>query len=522
MSKGRLLAVVVLIPCLMTAAFGQKSDGALLPNPALVAHSSDDSNGGSKQNVASSPSPGKSAPPKHKIGPINISIDWRTRAEGWSWFQGNTGDSEYPFWHSLLRAGIGQSSDRMDWFVEGEQDSILGLPDTAVTAAPQGQLGLGGTYYAANHNQSNPASGFLKQAFLTFKHVGPATLKLGRFDYVDAMEVKPADSVLASVVQTRIANRLVSDFAFSAVQRSFDGAQLSFTSGRNNWAFLAARPTQGVFQVEGMRELDVDVYSGVYTRSVSSGKNSGQLRVFAIGYIDHRTLVLKTDNRPQTVRAGDKGKIEVGTYGFDYAHVYHAERTGNFDVLFWGAIQSGAWGNQSQHADSFVVETGWQPPLKSVKPWFSLGYSYGSGDGNPSDSRHGTFFQLLPTPRPYARFPFYNMMNNEDAYATLNISPASKLKLRSEAHSLRLTSSSDSWYLGGGAFQPNTFGYTGRPANGNRGLANVLDLSADYRLTSSLSTTFYYGHAWGKGVVKSIYSRNADGQFAYGETNFHF
>lgn len=52
------------------------------------------------------------------------------------------------------------------------------------------------------------------------------------------------------------------------------------------------------------------------------------------------------------------------------------------------------------------------------------------------------------------------------------------------------------------AFQPQTFGYTGRPSSGNRGLANVWDLSADYQVTHSFSTTLYYGHAWGKGVIE--------------------
>jgi len=114
------------------------------------------------------------------------------------------------------------------------------------------------------------------------------------------------------------------------------------------------------------------------------------------------------------------------------------------------------------------------------------------------------------------------MMNNEDLYGTVNVRPISKLALRSEVHTLRLASSSDLWYLGGGAFQPKTFGYTGRPSNGNRGLANVWDLSADCQITRSFSTTLYYGHAWGKSVIAAIYPKDANGQFAYLETNFHF
>jgi hypothetical protein len=67
-----------------------------------------------------------SPPPKHKIGPFEISINWRTRAEGWNWFQGPKGNSDYPLWDSLLRIGIGQTREHIDWFAELEQPSILG------------------------------------------------------------------------------------------------------------------------------------------------------------------------------------------------------------------------------------------------------------------------------------------------------------------------------------------------------------------------------------------------------------
>lgn len=460
-------------------------------------------------------------PPKHTLGPLEVSVNWRTRAEGWYWFEAPTGTSTYGFWDSLLRIGIGQTGEHFDWFIEGEQPSILGLPDDAVIAAPQGQLGLGGSYYAANNNHTNEANGFVKQAFVNFKALGPAGLKIGRFEYFDGMEVKPKDALLAGIVQNRISSRLISNFAFTAVQRSFDGVQLSLNSGRNNLTFLGSRPTQGVFQVKGMNELDVDNYYGAYTRQVGNEVNAGDFRIFAIGYIDHRTTVLKTDNRPASVRAADLGKIEIATWGADYVHVAHLQGAGDFDFLAWGALQTGSWGALTQRAGAFVGEAGWQAPVR-VKPWVSLGYSYGSGDGNNGDTRHGTFFQDLPTPRQYARFPFYNMMNNEDLYATFNVKPVSKLTLRSEVHTLRLASSKDLWYSGGGAFQPNTFGFTGRPSNTNRGLANVWDLSTDYQFTRSFAATLYYGHAWGKGVVSSIYPKDQNGQLIFLETNFHF
>ena len=459
---------------------------------------------------------------KHKVGAFDISVNWRTRTEGWNWFQGNTGNSEYPFFDSLLRVGVGQTRERLDWFVEGETVSIVGLPNDAVVPAPQGQLGLGGTYYAANGNQTNNTGGFLKQAYVTFKHLGDANVKLGRFEFFDGLEVKPQDPWLATVIQTRVANRLISNFAFAAVQRSFDGGQFSWNSGPDNVTFFGARPTQGVFQVDGMDELDAEIYYGSFNHAVKTQHGSGALRVFGMGYVDDRNTVLKTDDRPAAVRGTDRGKVEIITYGANYVHVLKTDHMGSFDFVAWGAAQTGSWGALAQRAGAFVSEAGWQPAVTVLKPWISLGYSYGSGDGNAKDSTNGTFFQVLTTPRAYARFPFYNMMNNEDAYATLNVKPWSKLGLRSEAHSLRLASAADLWYSGGGAFQPKTFGYTGRPSGGKQSLANVWDISADYQVNRYFSATLYCGHAWGKSVIENIYPKNPNGSLAFLETNFHF
>lgn len=480
--------------------------------------------GGEQQTVHASPAPatGPSQPNTLKLGPFDISINWRTRTEGWDWFQGPVGNNEYPFFDSLLRVGIGQSRERLDWFVEGETASILGLPNDAVAPAPQGQLGLGANYYVANGNQSNNTGGFLKQAFVNFKHLGPANVKLGRFEFFDGAEVKPQDPWLAAIIQTRISSRLISNFTFTAVQRSFDGGQFAWNSGPNNVTIFGARPTQGVFQVDGMDEVDAEIYYGSFNHAVKTSNGAGALRIFLLGYVDDRNNILKTDDRSTAARTADTGKIEIATYGTDYVHVIKTQSAGNFDLIGWGALQGGSWGALKQRAGAFVGEAGWQAPVKVLKPWISIGYSYGSGDGNSKDGTNSTFFQVLPTPRQYARFPFYNMMNNADAYATLNLKPCSRLGLRSEGHSLRLANKNDLWYTGGGAFQQTTFGFSGRPSGGHASLANVWDLSADYQFNRHFSSTLYYGHAWGKSVIQHIYPNNPNGQLAFLETNFHF
>jgi Alginate export len=463
------------------------------------------------------------SPSGHKIGPLDFAVNWRTRAENWDFFKVPNAHDNYTFGHSLLEISVGQRTEHVDWLIQGEQVDLVGLPTEAVVPAPQGQLGLGGNYYAANSNETNAVGGFLKQGFVSLQDHG-TSLKIGRFQYFDGNEVKPKDPTLATLIQTRIAQRLIANFGYSAVQRTFDGVQLSSNIGRDNFTFIAVRPTEGVFQVQGMGELDVDTYYGAFNVPVESAHGAGDLRIFALGYIDHRTLTLKTDNRPAAARAADTDKIEIATYGADYVHVFNTSTAGKFNLLGWFALQGGSWGQLTQRASSFVGEAGWQPPTTILKPWISAGYSYGSGDGNNADTRHGTFFQVLTTPRQYARFPFYNMMNNEDLYATLNLRPTSKLALRSELHTLRLANSHDLWYSGGGAFQKSTFGYTGRPTPGNglRGLANVWDLSADYQFTHTFGATVYYGQNWGKTVIANLFPKDPNGHLLYLETNFRY
>ena len=107
------------------------------------------------------------------------------------------------------------------------------------------------------------------------------------------------------------------------------------------------------------------------------------------------------------------------------------------------------------------------------------------------------------------------MMNNEDLFAQTIIRPTPKLSLRAEAHALRLNQAADLWYVGGGAFQDTSFGYAGRPSGGNRKLANVFDISADYQVNPQTSLTLYFGRASGKGVIAAIYPNGSSGHLAY-------
>jgi Alginate export len=191
---------------------------------------------------------------------------------------------------------------------------------------------------------------------------------------------------------------------------------------------------------------------------------------------------------------------------------------GPLDLLAWGAVQTGPWGALGQRAAAYDVEAGFQPQvLPALKPWLRAGHFWSSGDADPNDNLHQSFFQILPTPRPYARFPFFYMMNNQDTFAMLSLRPHAKVTVSNEFHSLRLSSAKDLWYSGGGAFQPWTFGYTGRSTSGMRPLGNMYDSSVEFRMNRKLTFTGYFGYAQGLSVMKQIYPNGKDGKFGYVE-----
>ncbi len=276
-----------------------------------------------------------------------------------------------------------------------------------------------------------------------------------------------------------------------------------------------------MFQVDGWGWNRIAFSYAAYTHEWGKGRHAADTRVFVLEYDDFRHI-LKTDNRPTALRKGDTENIVINTMG---GHSLHALTTsaGTLDVLAWGAVQTGRWGTQRQLSYAYDLEGGWQPKiLTRVRPWLRGGYTVGSGDGNPNDDKHETFFQVLPTPRPYARFPFFNMMNTEDGFGALVLRPQPKIAISSEFHSLRLSSVNDLWYSGGGAYQPWTFGYTGRSTSGRRSLGNLYDTSVEYRASRKITLTAYLGYTQGLAAMEYIYPQGKDGQFGYVEFLYRF
>lgn len=424
----------------------------------------------------------------------------RVRTESWDWFD-QTEAGEYTFTGVLGRGSVSMQRGNFAWLAEVAVPALIGLPDDAVAPAPLGQLGLGASYWAANEGTRNPVGLFVKQAWL---RVGAAptdnghSLRLGRFEFIDGLENVSASPRLAAVGRERVANRLIGTFGFSHAQRSFEGVQYTHNSDGLNLTAVAFRPTQGVFTVQGGPALDVAVgYASLGTRGSVDARQDA--RVFALYYDDRR--------------GGTLPQVEIATIGGHYLREFQLGST-NTNVLAWGALQTGNWGALDHNANAFALELGVEPALP-LKPAIRAGYMRSTGDASPEDGDHGTFFQVLPTPRSYARLPFYNAMNLDDRFVSVALNAGSRVGLRAEAHRLKLSEGADAWYAGGGAFDADGLGYSARPTGGEVDLATVVDVSAQVRIAPTLSANVYVGRAFGGAVMDRIYPNGGNATLGY-------
>ncbi len=141
--------------------------------------------------AAATPAPAPaatSAPTVMKIGDVVITGSLRARLYVWDWFQPVSGQNQYQYSGNLLRVNLAEQKSAWDWDAEFAVPFLLGLPNKAVDAAPQGALGLGANYYSANNNSQYTASIFPKQLYVRLKKLGGhegQTLQVGRFLFLD-------------------------------------------------------------------------------------------------------------------------------------------------------------------------------------------------------------------------------------------------------------------------------------------------------------------------------------------------
>jgi len=227
-------------------------------------------------------------------GGVTISGSLRSRVYFWDWFQPTAGNNAYQYSGNIFRIGLSQRHDSWDWNAEFAAPFLLGLPSSPTGTGPQqGALGLGANYLSANSGSQNTAMIFPKQLFVRLDGLGGNknhTLQMGRFEFLDGSEVVPKNATLAAVKRDRVAQRLIGNFGFSDVGRSFDGVHYAYNTPADNVTFVGAVPTRGVFQVDGWGWNRIGFGYTSYTHQWGSGRHAADTRVFFIEYDDFRHI----------------------------------------------------------------------------------------------------------------------------------------------------------------------------------------------------------------------------------------
>jgi hypothetical protein len=454
---------------------------------------------------------------------ITFTLSDRVRGEFVDWFAPRPGDApdganRYNYFANRFRAGVRALLPPVELNLMLQDTELANVPVNASLPPPIGNLGPGAIYFANTHATPQGAV-ILKHATLTARGRG-LTATFGRFEYRDGLEVVPSDATLAVLARTRIAERLVGPFDFTHVGRAFDGARLAYDWPDWNVTAFGSRPTEGGFEVDANRELEIELAGLALTLKRVPQAPPVDARLFYLYYRDQRQDAVKVDNRPLSVREADTLPISISTMGADVITAVDVG-PGIADGLLWGCVQTGSWGEESHSAWAFAAEGGYQLPQLPASPWLRAGYNRSSGDNNPNDGQHRTFFQLIPTARTYARLPFFNLMNSGDGFLELMLQPHQRVLVRSDVHWLQVTEGKDLWYSGGGATSNTFFGYAGSPANGDHSLATLADISITWTVMPQLTVEGYYGHAFGHDVVGQTFA-GKDTNYGFLEMTFTF
>lgn len=447
-----------------------------------------------------------------------LELNNRIRGEFVDWFgdpivngQVVPKESSYNFMGNKFQLGLGVKGDLFEAFAQ--------FQDTVIANLPSNGVGVGSVYYA-NTPRTTQNGAFLRQGWLKLKHDG-FYVKGGRQLYSDQATGAATDKTLKWIQDYRLAQRLIGPFEYTHVGRSFDGGTLGYLTDDFELGGFAFIPTFGGFEINGMKNIpDINVAGATLNLrdSETIGNTIAQLSYYY--YSDDRNLVV-TDNRAQATRTRTRGQtLEIHTFGGSAAHVIPVG-AGLADGVVYGYGQLGNWQNLDHAAWAFGAEIGYQLPDLWGSPWLRAGINSGSGDSDPNDGDHETFFQLLPTAWLYAQFPFYNMMNNQDVFVQAIVKPHPKVNVRLDFHWLRVNEKQDLVYSGAGATSDTFFGFAGAPTGGSEDLAYLTHVMVNFKPLDYLSFNVFYAHAFGQNIISSQFAGN-QGNYGFVEAIVSF
>jgi hypothetical protein len=468
--------------------------------------------------VAAQPRAEATAAPS--TGETRVTVRNWTRVESWRFFEPppGGGDHQYTYPVNRFHAAIRRNRSRYDIMAALQYVQFAGLPRDAVGPGP---LGLGAVYFT-HAGQTDSHQVYLRYLNAQIKDVWPGlNIQAGRMSYSSGAEALSGDPTLEAVKRQRVDARIIGEFDWSLYQRGFDGVRVDATRPRWSATGVAFHPTQGGFEdAAGLMMPGVTVLGGTMTLKPGTPIARTEWQVFTFRYLDDRRVSTRPDN---SGRSADAADLAINTFGTTLVTTSTPNEGRQWDGLVWIAGQSGSWYEQTHRALSVAAEAGHQWSRAPWRPWLRAGFLHASGDKTPDDSRHGTFFQMLPTVRRYSQTAAYSQMNLRELFAQGFLRPVPSLAVRLDVHHVDLASARDLWYSGSGATQQRgtQFGFAGRPSRGATRLGTTVEAAADYTITPHWSVNGFLGIMRGGEVVRRSFAGSTMA-FAYLENILQF
>jgi hypothetical protein len=398
-----------------------------------------------------------------------------TRVEHWSFFEPpeGGGDPTYSLFGNRATLGVRVVSRRL--VVQGslQYAQMIGLPRRSIGPGP---LGPGPIFYVSAEN-SRAYQLYFKTLSLRLKNIMPRlSIEIGRMTY-------------ESGENTPFAGRLIGNAEWSMFERAFDGVRLDYQglAWRIHGSFVM--PTQGAFEESASPTIGL-------VKVTTASASRGGFEMFAHNYRDTRAIAARPDN---TGARASRVDVTLQTVGGALTRTF-----AGLDVQLWGALQRGHWYGDEHRARSGSAEAGYRWTRVRAEPALSAGLLHASGDDDPNDVTHGTFFPMLPTTAPPVLAGTYAQMNISDVYVRGGATPHPRLSVSAELHRLSLASRQNRWYSGTGAtaFAGTYFGYSSRASTLATGLGTFMQLSIESSFTPNWRVSATTGLIRGGAVVR--------------------
>lgn len=362
---------------------------------------------------------------------------------------------------------------------------------------------------AETSTASNEKNLDLHQGYLTVKNlIGPLMMTIGR------QEMAFGDQ------------RLVGNFGWSNVGRSFDGLRLAYALDAfrvDAWAMVTKQfgPNVTADPAFSPSNRDAQEFYGIYT-AVKAAFLSIEPYVLYLrdtgdtNEVDPATGKLVSPVTAPAARGQNRvtgglrmdGKAAEDSIDFTGEAAY---QTGSMEAR-------GATPKSDISAYAYAVKTGYTLPV-AIKPRIGIEVDRASGDNNPNDDKFKTFENLFPTNHPfYGYMDYVGWRNMQDLRASFGLKPGKASGVNLDYHRFSLAEKSDNWYAASGKIFRTT-----PSGNSETALGQEIDLAAYTMIKEKLRLEAGYSRFFpGKYVKTDFPSASDPSDFFYLQTGVSF